>query len=111
MKGSGEEHTGLLWKLPEFKSNHLGKLGPAFGVGAGCGFGFAIGLIGGFLFLMQELASAQELLGYSLDLDLELDAGLVWVSGTVWEEELHMTGSANSPTLENFFTTLMFLCT
>ncbi|XP_051124396.1 uncharacterized protein LOC127246842 isoform X4 [Andrographis paniculata] len=47
MKGSGEEHTGLLWKLPEFKSNHLGKLGPAFGVGAGCGFGFAIGLIGG----------------------------------------------------------------
>lgn len=47
MNRRDEEEKGLLWKLPPVRSKQLGKLGPAFGVGAGCGFGFAIGLIGG----------------------------------------------------------------
>ena len=41
------EEKGLLWKLPVIKSRDLGKLGPAFGVGAGCGVGFGVGLLGG----------------------------------------------------------------
>ena len=51
--GRNEEEKGLLWKLPVVKSGHLGRLGPAFGVGAGCGFGFAVGLIGGLLLPIQ----------------------------------------------------------
>ncbi|KAL0292540.1 UNVERIFIED_CONTAM: Wall-associated receptor kinase-like 1 [Sesamum calycinum] len=47
INGRDEQEKGLLWKLPAVKSKQLGKLGPAFGVGAGCGFGFAVGLIGG----------------------------------------------------------------
>ncbi|KZV50893.1 ATP-dependent Clp protease ATP-binding subunit clpX-like, mitochondrial [Dorcoceras hygrometricum] len=47
MNGKGEEAKGLLWKLPVVKSRQLGKLGPAFGVGAGCGLGFGIGFFGG----------------------------------------------------------------
>ncbi|KAL5538259.1 hypothetical protein UlMin_027754 [Ulmus minor] len=47
MNGREEREKGLVWKLPEIKSKHLGKLGPAFGVGAGCGVGFGIGLLGG----------------------------------------------------------------
>uniref|UniRef100_A0A2N9FPT0 Reverse transcriptase domain-containing protein n=1 Tax=Fagus sylvatica TaxID=28930 RepID=A0A2N9FPT0_FAGSY len=43
----GEEEKGLVWKLPQLKSKQLGKLGPAFGIGAGCGLGFGIGLLGG----------------------------------------------------------------
>lgn len=43
----GDDVKGFLWKLPAVKSKQLGKLGPAFGIGAGCGFGFAVGLIGG----------------------------------------------------------------
>ncbi|KAL8482329.1 hypothetical protein ACS0TY_028486 [Phlomoides rotata] len=45
--GRDEEEKGLLWKLPSLKSRQLGSLGPAFGVGAGCGVGFSLGLIGG----------------------------------------------------------------
>lgn len=45
--GRNAEEKGLLWKLPPLKSNQLGKLGPAFGIGAGCGVGFAFGLLGG----------------------------------------------------------------
>lgn len=44
---NGEDDKGLVWKLPEVRSRELGKVGPAFGVGIGCGFGLAIGLIGG----------------------------------------------------------------
>lgn len=47
MSGRNAEEKGLLWKLPPLKSNQLGKLGPAFGIGAGCGVGFAFGLLGG----------------------------------------------------------------
>lgn len=42
-----EDEKGLIWKLPVVKSKHLGKVGPAFGLGAGCGVGFGIGLLGG----------------------------------------------------------------
>ncbi|KAI3773686.1 hypothetical protein L1987_48216 [Smallanthus sonchifolius] len=42
-----DDDKGLLWKLPVLYSNKLGKLGPAFGLGAGCGVGFGVGLIGG----------------------------------------------------------------
>ncbi|KAI8000445.1 hypothetical protein LOK49_LG09G01892 [Camellia lanceoleosa] len=45
--GAGNEDKGLLWRLPVIKSKELGKLGPAFGIGAGCGVGLCIGLIGG----------------------------------------------------------------
>lgn len=45
--GRNQDEKGLIWKLPVLKSEHLGRLGPAFGVGAGCGFGLAFGLIGG----------------------------------------------------------------
>ncbi|XP_072981447.1 uncharacterized protein [Typha angustifolia] len=45
-KSAGDE-KGLLWKLPELKSKDLGKLGPAFGIGAGCGVGAGVGLFGG----------------------------------------------------------------
>ncbi|KAH6763900.1 glycine-rich protein [Perilla frutescens var. hirtella] len=45
--GRDVEEKGLLWKLPPLKSHKLGKLGPGFGVGAGCGVGFALGLLGG----------------------------------------------------------------
>ncbi|KAF2299628.1 hypothetical protein P3X46_035236 [Hevea brasiliensis] len=44
---SDEEEKGLLWKLPEVRFKDLGKVGPAFGLGAGCGVGFGVGLIGG----------------------------------------------------------------
>ncbi|XP_015889518.1 uncharacterized protein LOC107424277 [Ziziphus jujuba] len=42
-----EDEKGLIWKLPVVKSKHLGKVGPAFGIGAGCGVGFGVGLLGG----------------------------------------------------------------
>jgi hypothetical protein len=45
-----DDPKGLLWKLPELNSNQLGKLGPAFGVGAGCGLGLGIGVLGGMGF-------------------------------------------------------------
>ncbi|GLU16317.1 hypothetical protein SLE2022_327560 [Rubroshorea leprosula] len=38
---------GLIWKLPHVKIKELGKVGPAFGLGAGCGVGFGLGLFGG----------------------------------------------------------------
>lgn len=44
-----EANKGLLWKLPQLRSKQLGKLGPAFGLGAGCGLGLGIGLLGGKL--------------------------------------------------------------
>ncbi|CAL1379329.1 unnamed protein product [Linum trigynum] len=43
-----DEEKGLLWKLPEVRVKDIGKVGPAFGFGAGCGVGFGVGLIGGF---------------------------------------------------------------
>ncbi|OVA15463.1 hypothetical protein BVC80_8411g8 [Macleaya cordata] len=50
MSGEGRrenEEKGLLWKLPVVKTKQLGKVGPAFGIGAGCGLGFGFGLLGG----------------------------------------------------------------
>ncbi|KAB5512426.1 hypothetical protein DKX38_029492 [Salix brachista] len=44
---SGEEEKGLLWKLPEVRFKEFGRVGPAFGFGAGCGVGFGVGLVGG----------------------------------------------------------------
>ncbi|KAJ8770012.1 hypothetical protein K2173_009095 [Erythroxylum novogranatense] len=44
---SEEEEKGLLWKLPEVRLKDLGKVGPGFGLGAGCGVGFGVGLVGG----------------------------------------------------------------
>ncbi|XVE70311.1 hypothetical protein DITRI_Ditri10aG0062300 [Diplodiscus trichospermus] len=38
---------GLIWKLPQLKIKDVGRVGPAFGLGAGCGLGFAFGLVGG----------------------------------------------------------------
>ncbi|XP_022773584.1 uncharacterized protein LOC111315816 isoform X2 [Durio zibethinus] len=38
---------GLIWRLPHLKLKDVGKVGPAFGLGAGCGLGFGLGLIGG----------------------------------------------------------------
>ncbi|OMO77541.1 hypothetical protein COLO4_25109 [Corchorus olitorius] len=38
---------GLIWKLPKLKLKDVGKVGPAFGLGAGCGLGFGVGLVGG----------------------------------------------------------------
>uniref|UniRef100_A0A0E0CB94 Uncharacterized protein n=1 Tax=Oryza meridionalis TaxID=40149 RepID=A0A0E0CB94_9ORYZ len=35
------------WGLPVVRSEALGKLGPSFGIGAGCGVGVCFGLIGG----------------------------------------------------------------
>ncbi|XP_068320801.1 uncharacterized protein [Pyrus communis] len=50
-RGSREDDggagKGLLWKLPILRTQQLGKVGPAFGLGAGCGLGFGIGLLGG----------------------------------------------------------------
>ncbi|KAL0540574.1 hypothetical protein IC582_020582 [Cucumis melo] len=43
----GEDERGLLWNLPVLKSSRFGNLGPAFGLGVGCGVGFGIGLVGG----------------------------------------------------------------
>ncbi|KAF8025122.1 hypothetical protein BT93_F2080 [Corymbia citriodora subsp. variegata] len=45
-----DDDKGLLWKLPAVRSKKLGKLGPAFGVGAGCGLGAGLGLMGGLGF-------------------------------------------------------------
>ncbi|KAI3684605.1 hypothetical protein L6452_33829 [Arctium lappa] len=47
MSNRNDDEKGLLWKLPALYSDKLGKLGPAFGVGAGCGIGFGVGMIGG----------------------------------------------------------------
>jgi hypothetical protein len=44
---SGGRRRGLVWSLPVARSDALGKLGPAFGIGAGCGVGLGFGLIGG----------------------------------------------------------------
>ncbi|PPD76969.1 hypothetical protein GOBAR_DD26100 [Gossypium barbadense] len=41
-----ETDKGLIWKLPQLKLKEVGKVGPAFGLGAGCGLGFGIGLVG-----------------------------------------------------------------
>ncbi|XP_071733318.1 uncharacterized protein [Rutidosis leptorrhynchoides] len=46
-RNDNDDDKGILWKLPVAYSNKLGKLGPAFGLGAGCGLGFGVGLIGG----------------------------------------------------------------
>ncbi|CAN1143258.1 hypothetical protein LINPERHAP1_LOCUS24119 [Linum perenne] len=43
-----DEEKGFIWKLPEIRVKDFGKIGPAFGYGAGCGVGFGVGLIGGF---------------------------------------------------------------
>ncbi|OEL35189.1 hypothetical protein BAE44_0003794 [Dichanthelium oligosanthes] len=43
----GGRRRGPLWSLPVARSDVLGKLGPAFGIGAGCGVGVCFGLIGG----------------------------------------------------------------
>lgn len=43
----GGRRRGPLWSLPVARSDALGKLGPAFGIGAGCGVGVCFGLIGG----------------------------------------------------------------
>ncbi|XAR57474.1 hypothetical protein NMG60_11025630 [Bertholletia excelsa] len=48
--GVEDDDKGLLWKLPVVKSKQLGRIGPAFGIGAGCGVGFGVGLIGGMGF-------------------------------------------------------------
>ncbi|XP_010063733.2 glycine-rich cell wall structural protein 1 [Eucalyptus grandis] len=48
--GDDGDDRGLLWKLPAVRSKQLGKLGPAFGVGAGCGLGAGLGLMGGLGF-------------------------------------------------------------
>jgi len=48
-----DDNKGLLWKLPLVKSDQFGKLGPAFGIGAGCGLGFGAGVLGGSLHLLQ----------------------------------------------------------
>ncbi|KAL5081115.1 hypothetical protein RYX36_009536 [Vicia faba] len=42
-----DDDKGLLWKLPVVRSSSFGKMGPGFGVGAGCGVGFGLGLLGG----------------------------------------------------------------
>ncbi|KVH98245.1 hypothetical protein Ccrd_023523, partial [Cynara cardunculus var. scolymus] len=47
MSNRNDDEKGLFWKLPALYSDKLGKLGPAFGVGAGCGIGFGVGMIGG----------------------------------------------------------------
>ncbi|XP_065851739.1 uncharacterized protein [Euphorbia lathyris] len=47
-RSDDDEEKGLLWKLPEVKFKDFGKVGPAFGLGAGCGVGFGVGLVGGF---------------------------------------------------------------
>lgn len=44
---SGGRRRGLVWSLPVARSDALGKLGPAFGIGAGCGVGIGFGLVGG----------------------------------------------------------------
>jgi hypothetical protein len=44
---SDGRRRGLVWSLPVARSDVLGKLGPAFGIGAGCGVGVGFGLIGG----------------------------------------------------------------
>jgi len=46
---NGDDDKGFLWNLPVVKSDQLGKVGPAFGFGAGCGLGFGAGLLGGSL--------------------------------------------------------------
>ncbi|EEF42552.1 keratin, type II cytoskeletal I [Ricinus communis] len=46
-RSDDEEEKGLLWKLPEVRFKDFGKVGPAFGLGAGCGVGFGVGLVGG----------------------------------------------------------------
>ena len=43
----GGRRRGPLWSLPVARSDALGKLGPAFGIGAGCGVGVGFGLLGG----------------------------------------------------------------
>ncbi|KAL2334486.1 hypothetical protein Fmac_015699 [Flemingia macrophylla] len=44
---NGDDDKGLLWKFPQISSDNLGKVGPAFGIGAGCGLGLGVGLLGG----------------------------------------------------------------
>lgn len=56
---NSDDDKGLLWKLPVAYSNKLGKLGPAFGLGAGCGVGFGVGLIGGNPFSRFDLWSIE----------------------------------------------------
>jgi len=43
----GGRRRAPLWSLPVARSDALGKLGPAFGIGAGCGVGVGFGLVGG----------------------------------------------------------------
>lgn len=48
---NGDDERGLLWRLPVVRTKDLGKLGPGFAVGAGCGLGFGVGLLGGLRFV------------------------------------------------------------
>jgi hypothetical protein len=49
----GGRRRGPLWRLPVVRSHALGELGPAFGIGAGCG----VGLIGGTFHPYPEASS------------------------------------------------------
>ncbi|KAF8105959.1 hypothetical protein N665_0150s0009 [Sinapis alba] len=63
----GDDDKGLLWKLPQVRIKDVGKVGPAFGLVFGCGFGFGAGLI-------ED--SNQEFLDYSLVLGFGADCGI-----------------------------------
>ncbi|GJT83679.1 hypothetical protein Tco_1058021 [Tanacetum coccineum] len=57
-RNNDDDDRGLLWKLPAVYSDKLGKVGPAFGLGAGCGLGFGVGLIGDGYVPNQEVVGS-----------------------------------------------------
>ncbi|GJM92251.1 hypothetical protein PR202_ga08698 [Eleusine coracana subsp. coracana] len=56
----GGRRRGPLWSLPVARSDALGKLGPAFGIGAVCGVGVGVGLIGAGLGLIPAQTAGTE---------------------------------------------------
>ncbi|XP_076935819.1 uncharacterized protein LOC143602671 [Bidens hawaiensis] len=80
-----EDDKGLLWKLPVVYSSKLGKLGPGFGLGAGCGLGFGFGLIGG-AGLGPGIPGIQVVFGFGSGCGIGLGFGYAAGRGIAYDE-------------------------
>ncbi|KAF3440927.1 hypothetical protein FNV43_RR19213 [Rhamnella rubrinervis] len=96
------EDKGMIWKLPVVKSKHLGKVGPAFGIGAGCGIGFGVGLLGGAGF-GPGIPGLQVGLGFGVGCGVGLGFGYGMGKGIAQDANQRYSNVGNlSNGLENF---------
>ncbi|KAI4351901.1 hypothetical protein L6164_006202 [Bauhinia variegata] len=92
--GDDGEEKGLLWKLPVVKSRDFGKVGPAFGIGAGCGVGFGVGLLGG-VGLGPGITGLQVGLGFGVGCGIGLGFGYGVGKGIAQDENRRYSNVGN----------------